>query len=385
MPFAAALSQHPLATHAVGEVVGQVIDEIGRDIDLAILFVTGPFAGATEDIADAVRRLLAPGALIGTTSSSVLAGDREFENTSAICLFAATWSGRLRTGRDGMRAVRFATDRVDGGWQLTGSADVAVDGATLMLLADPATFPVEGFLDGLAQMAPGLTVVGGMASAADGARSNRFVIDDQVHQTGAVGLYFPPGSPVETVVSQACRPVGQPWVVTDAEAHLVREIAGRPALDLLMETAESVSPEDRAAMAAGLHVGVVVDERTETFTAGDYLIRPVLGADKSNGAIAVGANIEVGTTISFHVRDAASADEDLRGAVADIDAEGALVFTGTGRGRALFGVADHDAQTIDAHVTGGATAGMFCAGEIGPIGPRSHLHSFSTAALFFTD
>lgn len=385
MPCATAVSQHPLATHAVGEVVGQVIDELGRDIDLAVLFVTGPFAGATEDIADAVRKLLEPDALIGTTTSSVLAGDREFEQTPAICLFAATWSGRLRTGRDGMQAVRFATRRVGNGWELTGSADVAVDGATLVLFADPFSFPAEEFLDGLANLAPGLTIVGGMASAGAGAGGNRFVIDDQVHDSGAVGLYLPPGSPVETVVSQGCRPVGQPWVVTDTEPQLVREIAGRPALDLLMETAESIGPEDRAAMAASLHLGIVVDERAETFSTGDYLIRPVLGADRSNRAIAVGADIDVGTTISFHVRDAASADEDLRTAVADVDASGALVFTCTGRGHSLFGIADHDAQAIDAHVTRGATAGMFCAGEIGPIGPRSHLHSFSTATLFFTE
>ncbi|HEX2577143.1 MAG TPA: hypothetical protein VHK88_12395, partial [Aquihabitans sp.] len=71
MAFAAALSEHPLATHAVGEVVGQVLEELGEAPDLAVLFVTGAFAGATEDVAHAVRALLQPGALVGTTAVSV--------------------------------------------------------------------------------------------------------------------------------------------------------------------------------------------------------------------------------------------------------------------------------------------------------------------------
>src|SRR4051794_10911576 len=64
MPFSAALSEHPLATHAVGEVVGHVLDELGEAPDLAILFVGAAHTGAIEDIASAVRTLLRPGVLI---------------------------------------------------------------------------------------------------------------------------------------------------------------------------------------------------------------------------------------------------------------------------------------------------------------------------------
>lgn len=55
MPFGAAISEHPLATHAVGEVVGQVLDAVGPEPDLAVLFTTGGFGGAIEDIAATVR------------------------------------------------------------------------------------------------------------------------------------------------------------------------------------------------------------------------------------------------------------------------------------------------------------------------------------------
>ena len=35
------------------------------------------------------------------------------------------------------------------------------------------------------------------------------------------------------------------------------------------------------------------------------------------------------------------------------------------------------------HVAGQAVAGMFCAGEIGPVGPRSFLHGFTASVLLF--
>src|SRR5258706_15166207 len=113
MPFAAALSEHPLATHAAGEVIGQILDRIGAEPDLAVLFVTAPHAGALDDIATAVTTLLRPHNLIGATAVSVLAGDREAEETAAVSL----WAGRL----DGqITGVRLTTAQTDDGWGVQG-------------------------------------------------------------------------------------------------------------------------------------------------------------------------------------------------------------------------------------------------------------------------
>lgn len=383
MGFAAAISEHPLATHAVGEVVGQVLEELGDAPDLAVLFVTGAFAGATDDLAHAVRELLHPRAFVGATAVSVLAGDREVEDRPAVVLFAASWGGRLRTGGSGAKAVRFATTREADGWRVSGSDDVAVDGATLLLLADPFTFPVDGFVEELAHRAPGLTVVGGLASAASGPGGNRLVADGLVVDQGAVGLYLPPGAPVRALVSQGCRPVGEPLVVTRSSGNLIEEIAGVPALDRVLATAEEVSSDDRTLMARALHVGLVLDERQESFGPGDFLVRPVLGADRSTRAVAVGAEVEVGTTVQFHVRDADSADDDLRATLAGTGGDAALVFTCNGRGVALFGDPDHDARLVSDHLGGGPAAGMFCAGEIGPVGDRTFVHGFTASVLLF--
>jgi len=225
--------------------------------------------------------------------------------------------------------------------------------------------------------------VGGLASAAVGAGGNRLVADHEVRTEGAVGLLLPPGVPVSAVVSQGCRPVGEPLVVTAATSNIIEEIAGRPALDRVLETAAASSPDDRSLMARGLHVGVVADETRETFGPGDFLVRSVLGADKGRRAVAVGAEVPVGSTVQFHVRDADSADADLRGVLAGVDAGAALVFTCNGRGEALFGEPHHDASVVSDHVAGDATAGVFCAGEVGPVGGHPFVHQFSASMLVF--
>lgn len=383
MPFAAAVSEHPLATHAVGEVVGQVLESLGDRPDAALVFVTGPFAGAIEDIAHAVRTLLRPGALVGAAGSSVLAGGQEVEERAAVALFALSLGRRRDLAAP--RAVRLTADRTPDGWHLESADHLAVPGATLVVLADPFSFPADAFVDQLVRSTPSLTVVGGLASAARAAGGNRLVADGSVVDRGAVGLLLPPGLETQAIVSQGCRPVGEPLVVTKANGNMVEEIAGQPALDRLLAQAEAANPVDRRLMARGLQVGLVIDERQATFHRGDFLIRDVLGGDHRRRTIAVSADVEVGTTIQFQVRDAESADEDLRQLLADAGGDAALVFTDAGRGTNLFPAAHHDAEILHQHVDRGAVAGLFCAGEIGPVGANAFVHALSATALLLTD
>lgn len=381
MPFAAAMSEHPIATQATGEVVGQVLEQLGPAPDLAVLFVTAPHAGALDDIAGAVRDVLQPGVLLGATAVSVLAGDREVEEQSAISL----WAARLGAPAT---PVRLDVSAPSVGIAVSGlGADLVGDTSSraLVLIADPFSTPVEGFLDAAPETYPGLTIVGGLASAARGPGGNRLVLDDRTYVDGAVGALLPPSGTTSAVVSQGCRPIGTPMTVTKSDGRVIYELAGRPALERLAELIAHLEAEERVLVEKGIHLGRVIDEHKLEFDRGDFLIRAVLGGDRDIGAIAVGDEVDVGATVQFQVRDAASADHDLRELLAEHHAQGALVFTCNGRGTHLFGVPDHDAKVVNAHVDGGATAGMFCAGEVGPIGDRSFLHGFTASVLLFAD
>jgi small ligand-binding sensory domain FIST len=376
--IAAALSEHPVAPQAVGETVGQVLDHIGDAPDVVVLFASAAHTGAVEDMAATVRTLLKPGVLVGTTAVSVLEGRREVEESPAFAL----WAARLPTPA---RPVRVRSMPAPDGVEVVGIPADAPPGATLLLLTDPFSFPVDQVVDQLAHARPDLRVVGGLASGARGPGGNRLVLDGAVHDDGAVGLLLDPSVPVRTVVSQGCRPIGTPMIVTRSERNVIYELAGRPALDRVMEVIEQLDPDDRALAQQGLHLGRVIDERKADFERGDFLVRNVLGADRSNGAVAVGGEVEVGATVQLQVRDALSADDDLRHLLADVAAppDGTLVFTCNGRGTHLFGEPHHDAGLVDDAFGGVPTAGMFCAGELGPVGGRTFVHGFTASLVLF--
>ena len=373
--FGAAASEHPDPAHAVAEAAGAVLDQVGPGPDVALLFVTGPHVDAMPDLAQAVRAILQPGAMIGTTAVGVIGGSTEIEDVPAV----SVWAGR--TGR--AEAVRFeVVDSPDGTAVVGMPDDAAVGRRTLILLTDPHSFPTEAFVKASNEQYPNLAVVGGMASAgAPG--SNRLVVQGETHIDGAVGILLPEGLDDTKVVSQGCRPVGDPLIVTASERNLVHELASRPALERLRDLIDGADDDERVLLSRGLHVGLVIDERVDEFDRGDFLIRGVLGADHEAGALRIGDHAPVGTTLQFHVRDAASASDDLREMLGPVEADAALVFTCNGRGTRLFGVPDHDAEIVHAAVHGGAVAGMFCAGELGPIRGENHVHGFTAAVLLF--
>ncbi len=383
MPFASALSLHPDPVEATGEVAGRLLEEIGTGADLAVLFCSPHHVDAVGEIAGAVRTLLAPTVLVGATGVAVVGGEREVEDDPAVAL----WAGRLAAPP---RPVRVTAARTPSGVALGGlSADTCGPGEVLVLLADPFSVPVDAVVEMLGRLDPPVVVVGGSASAARGPGGNRLVLDGEVTSDGAVGVVLPATVATTLVVSQGCRPVGEPMIVTAADRNRLLGLAGRPALDRLESLARAADPDERTRMAEGLHIGIAVDEHRATFGRGDFLVRNLVGADRDAGALVTTEVVPVGTTVQFQVRDADTADDDLHAllaeAAADGVADGALLFTCNGRGRRLFGAPDHDAAAVAAVLRSDALAGMFCAGEIGPVDDRSFVHGFTASVVLFRD
>jgi small ligand-binding sensory domain FIST len=388
--FVQGVSQHPSAREAVAEVAGQLLEGLGGDeADLVTVFASPQHVGAFGDIARTIDSLCRPAVLVGCTAYGVVGGAREIEEGVALTALAAC----LPASRLVPVGLEFL-DTPDGptvlGWPDGGEgADGPAGGSLMVLLADPFSFPTDAFLARLNEAEPDLAVIGGLASSARGPGGNRLVVggrargEVEVRSTGAVGVLLDGGVTVQTVVSQGCRPIGRPYVVTKAERHWIQELGGRPALERLREMVAEASEEERELLQRGPHIGRVVDERKLDFTRGDFLVRNVMGADQRSGAVAVGDTVEVGQTIQFHVRDADSADEDLRELLTGARAEAALVCTCNGRGSHLFGEADHDAGLVDRLLGPLPTAGFFCAGEMGPVGGRNFLHGFTASLALF--
>jgi small ligand-binding sensory domain FIST len=358
----------------------------GAAPDLACAFVTGAEPElAAAALVVAAEESGAPTS-VGCTGHGVLAEERSSQGETAVSVFlAAMPSARVRSFHlEVMRTAEAIT--------VVGTPTRSDEDDVALVLADPATFPVDGYVGQSGTALPGLPIVGGLAHGGSRPGSTRLLVDGRVVDRGAVGVVLS-GPGLRAVVSQGCRPVGPSMTVTAAEGNLITGLAGVPALEKLRRVLAGLPAGEQALVSAGLQVGVAVDEYADERGQGDFLVRGLVGRDEAGGGIAVGDVVPVGRTVRFQVRDRAAAVNDLAltltrfrsGAGLD-DVEGALVFSGgafrgSGRGWEGAGSAGQDLRSVRSTLQARSAAGFLSAGEIGPVGGRNHVHTCSTSML----
>jgi small ligand-binding sensory domain FIST len=354
----------------------------GADADLAIVFASGAHLAAPEEMLTTVHAELEPSALVGCGAGGVLGGARELEGGTGV----SVWAAALEEGE--ARAFHATVRTEEDVGVLEGLPEVGVEDAVI-LLSDPYSFPTDAVLDGISEAAPGVPVLGGVSSGRSPRGSAALFAGEEVRAEGAVGVCLS-GVELLPCVSQGAAPLGREMTVTAAENNVIYELAGRPAVQALEEAVAELPLEERALVAAGLLIGVVIDGGKPEYEQGDFLVRGVTGADPQTGAISVGAAVTPGEVVRLHARDARSAHDDLRrelrlraAAIGGERPAGALVFSCNGRGQSMFGARDHDAALVQDELGGPPAAGFFAAGEIGPVGGRSFLHGFTATLAVF--
>jgi len=390
--FAAALSTEANSERAEECVVAEIAEQLGGvRADLCVAFVTHHHGGALEGLGPRLARATGARVVLGCTGESVIGGGREVEREAALSVWCASLPGtELRPFHS------IAAPDADGDLAFSAFPQVRdAKRASLLLLADPYSFPMDVYLKRLDARFPGVPAFGGMASGGMGPGQNLLFTAEGLVSQGALGLALEGEIEVRPVVSQGCRPVGKPWVVTQCDEHLVQRLGGRPALEALMETVSTLADKEAALFRRGPFVGLALDAKKSTFERADFLVRGVLGVARDQNAIAISDVPRRGQTIQFLVRDATSAGEDLEqlmhsqggGELLDEDdhgAAGALLFTCNGRGSRMFDAPDHDIGCVRrALVRNAPVAGFFAAGEIGPVGGRNFLHGYTASVAVF--
>jgi small ligand-binding sensory domain FIST len=246
---------------------------------------------------------------------------------------------------------------------------------------------MDALLDAFNGGFPGIPVVGGMASGASAPGGHALLTREETLRSGAAGVSLAGALGVDVIVSQGCRAIGPVFEVTEAKENVLIELGGKPALTAVHSMVENLPQEDRDLrdlLRHGLFLGRSISEGKGTLGRGDFLIRSVVGVDQGSGTISVGDYLSEGERVQFHVRDGATAKEDLE-MMLSLHAligrpRGAFLFSCNGRGTHLYGHSDGDISVIQDYLGGVPLAGFFCAGEIGPIGGRNFLHGH-TASL----
>ncbi len=384
MRCASAFSTVESSETAVREVVARLsetFDDGANQADLVVAFASSHHAEALGMLGTILHESGLTRHSLGCTGETIVGDGREVEDGPAL----SVWAIKLPEAR--FRAIRI-DNRVDGDG-IEGLKENRRDEETILLLGDPFTFDPGPWLKKLDREVPGLRVLGGMASASQVPRGNRLLLDGRVWKDGAVGLVLGGMVALHPLVSQGCRPIGRAMIVTKAEQNVIRELGRRPALEVLREVFETLSGDDQRRVQAGLHLGRVINEYQDTFERGDFLVSNVMGADDSGG-IAITDLVRVGQTVQFHVRDAETADEDLRTLIENERLDrprarisGALLFSCNGRGTRLFSSPDHDVSAIHDHYGAIPIAGFFAMGELGPVGGQNFVHGYTASIVLF--
>lgn len=365
----------------------ELLQELGGSPDLLLSFFSGSYAERLATVYERVLAQLRPQTSIGCTADSLIGTRVELEHEDAISI----WGARLPNSR--LTSCHFELHRSPEGPVIVGWPDSWRSERSpedfLLLLGEPFSFPTDVLLERLAEDHPDLTVIGGMAARGFSPGSNRLMLNDRIVEQGAVAVLVQGGVQLTSVLSQGCRPIGRPWVVTKADRNELLELGGRPALEVLREVFVELPTREQQAVNEGLLIGRVIDEYKREFGMGDFLVRGVVGLDPERKSIAVTDYMKAGQTVQFHIRDQASAHEELEQMLGRIPSQpppvGGLIFSCNGRGTHMFSQDGHDAQCVANRFGDLPLAGFFAAGEIGPVGGRAFVHGFTASMALLRD
>lgn len=371
------------ATHLLHRALG------GRAPDLVLAFLGGYAPAAVRQHGARIYERLPQAAVLGCTAGAVIGGGSEVEQSPAVALVGACLPGvELSTFRLGpleMDPSKLSAES----WRRRLGVDPEHQPAFL-LLPEPQSCDIDRLISSLDLAYPGAPKVGGVASGARQPERNTLILDDELVDGGVVGVAMVGDLRMDAVVAQGARPLGEPMTVTRCDRHLISELDGVPAVQVLDTFFATLSPEDRALFQRGPLLGVGVDPAKETFRSGDFLIRNLLGLDRQRGVLGVGATLRPGQVVQFHARDASAASEELHELLGRYQREqgaeapaGALMFSCLGRGSGFYGVPDHDSRVLREVLGPVPAGGFFCGGEIGPVHQRSFLHAYTSSIALF--
>ncbi len=361
------------------------LEEIGGKVTCAFLFATADYGPHMADFLELIQLHAHAPVLVGCSGVGLIGTGEEVERTSGFSLLL------LHLPETSVRTVPIPLVREESDVTPERMRELAGPDAekcsAWIVFANPLTLAVEPWLDAWNAAFPGVPALGGLASG--GRREDTlFVFHERELIEGGVALGFEGGVSVRTLVSQGCRPVGEPLTITGAEGQLVISLGSRPAFEVLDATFGSLSAADKAIAKNNLFVGLAMSEYLEEFKTGDFLIRYLHSGDPQSGVLAVEAKPRVGQTLQFQLRDRASADAELRHLLEEVRKDGlnpfaSLLFCCNGRGRHLFGVPNHDAGMVRELLGPHPSSGFFCNGEIGPVGGRNYVHGFTASMALF--
>jgi len=390
MKWVSALSKQTDIDAAVQEASEQITHQLGSDhADLTVIFVAPQYREFYDKVPDLLNRCLKPGMLFGCSGGGIIGNAEEVEQQAAFSITCAKMPGvKIQPIYSETKELP-NQDTSPSVWREWLNVNIE-DQPHFVFLADPFSFRGEEFLAGIDFAYPNAKKVGGLASGAQSLGGNALYLGDKIYNNGLIGVALSGDIEVDTIVAQGCRPIGEPMKITDCQDTLLKKLDDKPTLEVLQDLNETLSDSDKKLLQTSLFLGIEMDPMKDEPKQGDFLIRNLMGVDRESGALAIGAMLRAGQLVQFHLRDKQMSAEDLDMMLTRYlsqghaeNASGALLFSCLGRGKYLYGEANHDTNMFRNKLGEIPLGGFFCNGEIGPVGNTTFLHGYTSSFGIF--
>ena len=361
----------------IREAAARAREHVGGMADIAFVFASCDLRSSLRDVLELVQIHAHCTRIVGCSAGGLVGIGMEDEGASGFSLLVLRTPGaelslmEIRDAADLRRVRKWNEDCT--GW---------------IVLGNPVHLGEDWMTEWNAS-AGTTSTYGGLASGSPRGEDLFIFTGSGESDATAIAIGFRGAVKLSGIVSQGCRPIGEPLTITRVENNLIHQLACRNAYEQLQSAYQSLPETQREQAQGNILVGLAMSEYVEDFHTGDFLVRSIIGGDPGNGILAVGAIPRVGQTLQFQLRDRETAHADLRDmllqkrAGLDTPPFASLLFSCAGRGKNLFGEPHHDAGLIKSTFGDVPLAGLLCNGEIGTVGGKAHLHGFTASAAFF--
>lgn len=337
---------------------------LGRDACVLIAFASDDldleaFAAGLAEIAGEVP-------VVGCSTAGEIGPDGTSDGAAVVvALGGPGFHARTALARSASADLRRA------GAEVT-SAALPADGdhRAVVLLSDGLAGDQQEVVRGAYSVAGALIpLVGGCAGDEMRMERTHQIYGTEVLTDAVIAIGLASDAPIGVAAQHGWRRVGEPMLVTAADANQVRELDGRPALDVYVERLEipptvAENPTALAAFALTHPLGLA--------RRGGEEVRFIAGADVADRSLRCIAEVPVGALVQLMEGDAVSvldatdaACEDAVAALGGHDPLGLVVFDCVARRAVLVGDGvDQEMDSIRAHANGAPIAGFYTYGEI---------------------
>ncbi|MEO5754291.1 MAG: FIST N-terminal domain-containing protein, partial [Chthoniobacterales bacterium] len=286
----------------------EALEECGGQPTCGFLFVSASWLPQIHEVLDLVRLHGRIPLLVGSLGAGLIGRGQEAEGVAGMSLLL------LSLPETKLTPILISNQQIEAstgpGYWLTETGLKPEEVDSWIVLANPYAPNLERWLVEWNVAFPDTPCIGGLASGSSENGENALVLDGSAVDAAVVALAVK-GGKIRTIVSQGCKPVGEPFTITHADENLVYALGSRPAYEVLSETFNGLSDDEKERARGNLFAGLAASEYVADLKRGDFLVRNLLGADPQTGAVAIGARARTGQTLQYQLRDKITAHADL--------------------------------------------------------------------------